>query len=61
MRHHFRLMATLLVCLAAYAALLGAFHWMNQPRDAAVLGGIAVIFLLLAIVPAAVRTIWRRL
>jgi hypothetical protein len=61
MRHHFRLMATLLVCMAAYAALLGAFHWMNQPRDASVLGGIAVIFLLLVIVPAAVRTIWRRL
>jgi pilus assembly protein TadC len=61
MRHHFRLMATLLVCMAAYAALLGAFHWMNQPRDVSVLGGIAVIFLLLVIVPAAVHTIWRRL
>jgi len=61
MRHHFRLMATLLVCMAAYAALLGAFHWMNQPRDASVLGGIALIFILLVIVPAAVRTIWRRL
>jgi len=61
MRHHFRLMATLLVCMAAYAALLGAFHWMNQPRDASVLGGIALIFILLVILPAAVRTIWRRL
>jgi len=61
MRHHYRLMATLLVCMAAYAALLGAFHWMNQPRDASVLGGIALIFILLVIVPAAVRTIWRRL
>jgi hypothetical protein len=61
MRHHFRLMAMLLVCMAAYAALLGAFHWMNQPRDAAVLGGIAVIFVLLVIVPVTVHTIWRRL
>jgi pilus assembly protein TadC len=61
MRHHLRLMATLLVCLAAYAALLGAFHWLNQPRDSAVLGGIALIFLLLVIVPVAVHTIWRKL
>ena len=61
MRHHFRLMAILLVCLAAYAALLRAFHWMNQPRDASVLGGVTLIFLLLVIVPVAVHTIWRRL
>jgi len=61
MRHHYRLMATLLVCMAAYAVLLGAFHWMNQPRDSSVLGGIALIFLLLVIVPVVVHTIWRRL
>ena len=61
MRHHFRLMATLLVCLAAYAVLLVAFHWMNQPRDASVFGGMTLIFFLLVIVPAAVHTIWRRL
>ena len=61
MRHHFRLMATLLVCLAGYAVLLGAFHWLNQPRDSAVLGGIALIFVLLVIVPRAVHTIWRKL
>ncbi len=61
MRHHFRLMATLLVCLAAYAVLLGAFHWLNQPRDSAVLGGITLIFVLLVIVPRAIYTIWRKL
>ena len=61
MRHYFRLMATLLVCLAAYAALLGAFHLMNQPRDSSVLGGIALIFLLLVVVPVTVHTIWRKL
>ncbi|HTZ97536.1 MAG TPA: hypothetical protein VMB18_14135 [Terriglobales bacterium] len=61
MKGHFRLMATLLVCVAAYAALLGAFHLINQPRDASVLGGIALIFVLLGIVPVAVHTIWRRL
>ena len=56
-----RLMATLLVCMAAYAVLLGAFHWMNQPRDSSVLGGIALIFVLLVIVPVTVHTIWRKL
>ncbi|HEX8816080.1 MAG TPA: hypothetical protein VF753_11310 [Terriglobales bacterium] len=61
MRHHFRLMATLLVCLAAYAVLLEAFHFLNQPRDSAVIGGLALIFTLLVIVPVAVHTIWRRL
>jgi heme/copper-type cytochrome/quinol oxidase subunit 4 len=61
MRHHFRLMTILLVCVAAYAALLGAFHWMNQPRDSSVIGGLALIFLLLVIVPVVVHTIWRRI
>jgi pilus assembly protein TadC len=61
MRHHFRLMATLLVCLAAYAALLGAFHWLNQPRDSAVAAGIVLILSLLGIVPVAIHTIWRKL
>ena len=61
MRHHFRLVATLLVCLAAYAMLLGAFHYLNQPRDVSVIGGIVLIFALLLIVPVAVRTIWRKL
>jgi heme/copper-type cytochrome/quinol oxidase subunit 4 len=60
-RHHFRLMATLVVCVAAYAVLLGAFHFMNQPRDISVLGGMTLIFLLLVIVPLVVHTIWRRL
>ena len=61
MRHHFRLIAILAVCLVAYAVLLAAFHWMNQPRDSAVVGGIAVILALLVVVPLAVRTIWRTL
>jgi heme/copper-type cytochrome/quinol oxidase subunit 4 len=54
-------MTILLVCVAAYAALLGAFHWMNQPRDSSVIGGLALIFLLLVIVPVVVHTIWRRI
>ena len=61
MRHHFRLLAILAVCLVAYAVLLVAFHWINQPRDSAVVGGIAVILALLVVVPLAVRTIWRML
>jgi heme/copper-type cytochrome/quinol oxidase subunit 4 len=61
MRHHFRLVAILAVCLCAYGVLLAAFRLMNQPRDTAVLAGLAVIFCLLLLVPVAVRTIWRRL
>ena len=61
MRHHLRLMATLAVCLAAYIVLLAAFRLLNAPRDVAVYGGVAVVFLLLAIVPVALNTIWRRL
>jgi hypothetical protein len=61
MRHHLRLMATLAVCLVAYGALLGAFRLLNAPRNSAVFGGVAVIFLLLAVVPVALTSIWRRL
>lgn len=61
MRHHFRLVAILAVCLCAYGALLGAFRLLNQPRDAAVLAGLALILALLIAAPVAVREIWRRL
>ena len=61
MRHHLRLMATLAVCVVAYAVLLAAFHLLNAPRNTAVIAGVAVIFILLGIVPAVVSTIWRRL
>jgi hypothetical protein len=61
MRHHFRVVAILAVCLAAYGALLVAFHWINQPRDGAVLAGLTLILALLFIVPLVVRTIWRNL
>ena len=47
--------------LAAYGLLVEAFYWMNQPRDASVIGGVVLIFGLLVIVPAVVHTIWRRL
>jgi len=61
MRHHFRLVAILAVCLVAYGVLVGAFHLMNQPRDSSLLDGITIIFILLICVPLAVRTIWRKL
>ena len=61
MKHHFRLVAILAVCLIAYAALVAGFHLLNQPRDSSVLGGITMIFLLLLCVPLAIRTIWRKL
>jgi heme/copper-type cytochrome/quinol oxidase subunit 4 len=61
MRHHFRSVAILAACVIAYAVLVCGFHLMNQPRDSALLGGIAIIFLLLICVPLVVRTIWRNL
>jgi len=61
MRHHLRLMAALAVCLVAYGTLLGAFRLLNAPRNTAVFGGVVVIFLLLAVVPIALTSIWRRL
>jgi len=61
MRHHFRLVAILGVCLCAYGVLLAAFHFLNQPRDSSVAAGLALIFALLLLVPITVRTIWRRL
>ena len=61
MRHHFRLMAVLAVCIASYGVLLGAFRLLNAPRTSEVFGGVAVIFALLVILPAAITTIWRRL
>jgi hypothetical protein len=61
MRHHFRVVTILVVCLLAYGALLVALHWINQPRDSAVLGGIALMIALLLVVPLAIRGIWRNL
>jgi heme/copper-type cytochrome/quinol oxidase subunit 4 len=61
MRHHLRLMATLAVCVIAYSVLLGAFRLLNAPRNAAVIEGLVLIFILLVIVPVVVSTIWRRL
>ena len=61
MRHHFRVVAILAVCLVAYGVLLVAFRWFNQPRDTTVFGGLGLIFALLLIVPVVVRAIWRNL
>jgi hypothetical protein len=61
MRHHFRLVAILVVCLTAYAALVVAFRWLSTPRDLSVLGGVALIVALLVVVPIVVRTTWRNL
>jgi hypothetical protein len=61
MRHYLRLMVTLALCAAAYCALLGAFRLLNAPRNLAVFGGVVVIFLLLAVVPIVLTSIWRRL
>ena len=60
MRHHFRMVAILAVCLVSYGVLLVAFRWTNQPRDLAVADGVGLILALLFAVPLVVRTIGRR-
>jgi hypothetical protein len=61
MRHHLRLVAIFAVACVAYGLLIVAFRWMSQPSDRALYSGIALIFLLLLVVPLAIRTIWRKL
>jgi len=61
MRHHYRLVVTLVVCLVAYGVLMIAFRLVNQPNDAAVIAAIGIFVALLLIVPVVIRTIWRRL
>jgi hypothetical protein len=61
MRRHFRAVAILVVCLAAYALLTLAFRWLSAPRDLAVLGGVALIVAWLLVVPILIRTTWRSL
>jgi hypothetical protein len=55
------MVAVLAVGLIAYAALIQAFHLMNQASDRALYSGISVIFGLILLVPLVVREIWRRL
>ena len=61
MRCHLRMVRVLAVGLIAYAALIQAFHLMNQASDRSLYSGIAVIFGLILLVPVVVREIWRRL
>jgi len=61
MRHHFRLVAILAVCLCGYGALLVALHLLNRPSNGSVLAGLALILCLLLLVPIAIRATWRRL
>jgi hypothetical protein len=61
MRSYFRLVAVVVVGLAAYIVLIHAFHLMNEASDRALYGGIAEILGVVLFVPALVRTIWRNL
>jgi heme/copper-type cytochrome/quinol oxidase subunit 4 len=60
-RCHLRMVVLLAVGLIAYAALIQAFHLMNQASDRALYSGISVIFGLILLIPVVVREIWRRL
>jgi len=59
MRSHLRLVATLLVGLAAYAALIAAMRLMSQESDRSLYLGIGAVVSLILSVPVIVRAIWR--
>ena len=61
MRNYLRLVAVVLVALAAYVVLIHAFHLMNEASDRALYGGIAEILAVVLLVPAIVRALWRKL
>jgi hypothetical protein len=61
MRNYWRLVAVILVALAAYIVLIHAFHLMHEASDRALYSGIAEILAVVLFVPAIVRLIWRRL
>jgi heme/copper-type cytochrome/quinol oxidase subunit 4 len=61
MRHHLRLVAILAVALITYGVLVQAFRLISAPSDRALYAGVAIVFGLLFLVPAIVRTIWRKL
>jgi hypothetical protein len=60
MRLHLRVVLILAVGVITYVVLLQAFRLISAPSDRALYGGIAMLFVLLLAVPAAVREIWRR-
>lgn len=61
MRRQLRFAAVVAVVLAGYAALIQAFHLLNEASDQAVYGGIAIVLGLMFFIPVIVRTIWRKL
>ncbi len=61
MRHHLRLVAILAVALITYGVLVQAVRLISAPSDRALYAGVAIVFGLLLLVPAIVRTIWRKL
>ena len=61
MRPRLRLVVALAIAMAAYGVFVRALHLLNEPRDSAFYGGIALILALLLVVPLAVRAIWRQL
>jgi len=61
MTGHLRLVASIILALLTYAVMIRALHWMSQPSDARLYGGIAMILVLLLVVPLVLKMIWRKL
>jgi len=60
MRTYAKWVCTGACLIVAYFPLVWALGRMNQPSDRALYEGLAVVLGLLAIVPAALQSIWRR-
>ncbi len=59
MRWHFRVVLTVVVAVAAFAAVPPALHLMNLPSDRAMYGGMAILLGLAYVLYLVVNRIWR--
>jgi len=56
----FRVLLTLLLVVAGYECMVGAFHLLNAPSDRAVYLGMAILALLGVGLPVMVWRLWRK-
>jgi len=61
MKIYWKCVLTGLCLLAGYGMLIWGFGLMNLPSDRSLYAGLAVVLGLIAVLPAAMRAIWRNL
>ena len=60
MNVYVRCVLTLLLLLAGYVALVRGLALLNRPSDGSLYAGIGMLFLLVALMPLAIRRVWSR-